>query len=403
MLGLRVRRAALGGITVLVALLSPYPDALYPFGLIAVFLAIGEILLWKLRTGRLRRRAIYVFVAVDMALLAFALLYPNPLALIDYPATLTLKLGASVYLFVMLSLLVFAFRPSVVLWGGLVGGTAWTVGVTLILLQPEYSAAFLPDPHDLESVLGAVSDPHAIDVGVRVQEVGTFLIVAGVLAVAVWRSQRLVRRQASAERERANLARYFAPAMVDQLATRDTPLTAARNAEVAVLFVDVVGFTRWAESRTPSDVVAALRDLHLRLEALIFEHGGTLDKFIGDGVMATFGTPDPGPDDAARALRCVRAILEAFPSDGPFRLALGLHWGPVILGDLGSERRMEFAVLGDTVNVASRLEHLARELDARAVISDAAVQRAGGAEADMKWHQDVGVRGRESKLDLWTL
>ena len=102
----------------------------------------------------------------------------------------------------------------------------------------------------------------------------------------------------------------------------------------------------------------------------MFAHGGTLDKFIGDSVMATFGTPQPGPRDAAHALACARAMLASLGvwnsertarGEMALRAGIGLHFGPVVLGDIGDERRLEFAVLGDTVNTASRLEGLTRE------------------------------------------
>ena len=110
----------------------------------------------------------------------------------------------------------------------------------------------------------------------------------------------------------------------------------------------------------------------------MFRHHGTLDKFIGDGMMATFGTPDPGPHDATNALGCLRAIVEEFDvwntrrilkGKEALRIALGLHYGPVVVGNIGTDRRLEFGVLGDTVNVASRIETLTRELGVVAAIS----------------------------------
>jgi len=147
--------------------------------------------------------------------------------------------------------LTFVFRPWLVLWGGLAGAVAWGAGTALMLRDPGASILSASPAASLEEVVAALADPHTIDLTVRVQEIGVFLIVAGVIAVAVWRSQRLVLRQATIERERANLARYFAPAMVDRLATSDTPLAESRETEIAVLFVDVVGFTRWTESHPP--------------------------------------------------------------------------------------------------------------------------------------------------------
>jgi adenylate cyclase len=110
----------------------------------------------------------------------------------------------------------------------------------------------------------------------------------------------------------------------------------------------------------------------------VFANYGTLDKYLGDGLMASFGTPNSGPRDAANALAAAREMTAALADwneqralrDEPaISVGIGVHWGPVVLGDIGGEHRLEFATLGDTVNVASRLEHATRDLDADIVIS----------------------------------
>ena len=275
-----------------------------------------------------------------------------------------------------------------------------------------------PDGPDA-AILRSYLQPTFIALGVHLQEVVVFCIVAVLLSIVVTRSRRLVTRQVSLERERSNLARYFSPATVDRLATRDTALSQIREQNVAVLFADIVGFTSWAERHQPAQVIGLLRDVHARLESAVFDHHGTLDKFIGDGMMATFGTPDPGPRDATNALSCVRTILKAFEDwnerlrrEGhePVRIFLGLHYGPVVVGDIGTDRRLELAVLGDTVNVASRLESLTRELNCRAVVSAEAVQ-ALEKEVDedhspaLEGFTERGTRplkGRRAKVTVWT-
>ena len=179
-------------------------------------------------------------------------------------------------------------------------------------------------------------------------------------------------------RERTNLARYFSPNMVEELAKTDEPLGAVRQQEVAVLFIDIVGFTALSEKLPPAQVIALLRDFHGRMAARIFAHGGTIDKYLGDGLMATFGTPRPGERDAADALACgvamaaeLRLWNEVRHGQGAAAVeaGIGIHFGPVVVGDMGGEGALEFAVIGDTVNVAARLEALSRSLDADIVIS----------------------------------
>ncbi len=246
------------------------------------------------------------------------------------------------------------------------------------------------------------------------------LLVVGALAAVVWRSRRLVIDQAASARERANLARYFPPTIVDQLAELDQPLGIVRSQPVAVMFADIVGFTRLAERQEPAVIVALLRRFHGLMERAIFDHDGTLDKFLGDGVMCTFGTPAAGPSDAANAFRCARAMVAAIDvwngersaaGEPPIRLSIGIHYGEVVLGDIGSERRLEFAVLGDVVNVASRLEESTRELASQVVVSDDLVRQArdqagDGADvmlAGFRAGPPQKLRGREEPVVVWTL
>ena len=122
-------------------------------------------------------------------------------------------------------------------------------------------------------------------------------IFGAMLAFVVRRSRDLVLREAGAARERANLARYFSPTVVDELAGRDEPLGPVRRQDVAVLFADLVGFTSLAAEAQPEEVMRMLRELHARMEAEVFAHRGTLEKFIGDALYATFGVHRGGGHD----------------------------------------------------------------------------------------------------------
>ncbi len=182
------------------------------------------------------------------------------------------------------------------------------------------------------------------------------------------------------------------------------------------MFVDIVGFTKMAEQFSPEQIVSVLREFHARMETAVFEHNGTLDKFLGDGLMVTFGTPDPSPENAKNAVDCSLAMqqtitewnsVRALQGQQPILLSIGIHYGEVVLGDIGSERRLEFAVLGDVVNVSSRLEALSRKLGAQVVVSNDAVEAAGGLAAiSDKGMVSCGpqqLRGREEPVSVWIL
>ena len=168
----------------------------------------------------------------------------------------------------------------------------------------------------------------------------------------------------------------------------------------------------------PEEVIDLLRAFHRLTEKAVFGHDGTLDKYIGDGLMATFGTPAPGPRDATNALRCARALIEATDGWGrerrarglpAVRIGVGAHYGPVLLGEVGGERVVEFTVTGDTVNVASRLEALTRTLEVDVVVSEDLARRAlvegGAALAGFRPAPPQTLRGRAEPLAIrtWSL
>src|SRR5438034_2441806 len=148
------------------------------------------------------------------------------------------------------------------------------------------------------------------------------------------RIRELDRRRAAAERARTNLARYFSPNLVELLAERDEPLGAVRRQTVAVLFLDIVGFTRMAERMPPEAVVTMLRQFHERMTAQIFTCGGTVEKYIGDAIFAVFGVPQASAGDAANALSCAEMMLAALEhwngeragaGDPPLAIGIGLN------------------------------------------------------------------------------
>ena len=229
------------------------------------------------------------------------------------------------------------------------------------------------------------------------------------------------RLRAAAERARNNLSRYFSPNVVDMLAAQDEPLGAVRRQIVAVLFVDIVGFTRMAEAMAPEAVVTLLRQFHERMTSQIFACGGTVEKYIGDAIFAVFGVPNSSPEDAVNALRCAEMMLQALErwngervegGEAPLAIGIGLNYGAAVLGDVGSEHSMSFTVIGDTVNTASRLQGLTRSLGTPLVVGDALIRAvaamlpaAAGAADLLGPLADQGeqiLRGRAGPVRIWT-
>jgi adenylate cyclase len=380
----------------------------------AFFLVTGVAQFWMHRRGCAPPMAPYLFILVDSLALAALLVLPNPFVSVQVPAAMPLRYGSFLFFFVLLMQTAFSFRPRLLLWTGLCGAGAWTLAFLWVMSRPE--TIYVPPGTDMRGMLDAYFNPNYVSILKYENEVIVFLVVAAGLALLVRRSRLLVAERVDAERERANLARYFSPKVVDVLAERDEPLGRVRRQAVGVLFADLVGFTTLAEEMPPEEVMAMLRAFHGRMEEEVFRHGGCLEKFIGDALLATFGVPDVGPRDATDTLACARAMRVALegwnreraPAGLPaLRMGLGVHYGPVVLGDIGSRRSMAFATIGDTVNVTSRLQGLTRTLDRWLVASAElvqAVEREAADPSQLAGLECAGphvLRGRGAPIEVW--
>ena len=218
-----------------------------------------------------------------------------------------------------------------------------------------------------------------------------------------------------AERQRRNLMRYFSPEVAERLMNTNAPGLDDRVQTCAILFIDLVGFTGVNERLSPNEAMDLLRGFYRLTENAVLDHGGIVDKFMGDGAMAVFGIITPAPDDAANALKAARELATAM--DGlnaeltrlgltTLKIAMGLHIGPVLIGDTGGTRQFTYTVTGDPVNVASRLQHITRELGVTIAASDAIIEAARSVDGgrlvegfvEMPLHT---LRGRERPIGIW--
>lgn len=187
----------------------------------------------------------------------------------------------------------------------------------------------------------------------------------------------------------------------------------SRRLEATVLFCDLRGFTTLSERLEAEQVIAVLNRYLEAVSAAVFAHGGTVVSYQGDGVMAVFGAPLPQQDHAARALAAAREILDAaLPrfnawlmekrlADAPLDAGIGLNTGHVMSGLVGSERRVEYAAVGDATNVAARLQGLGRDAPGRLFVSDTTYERLGAAAEGLRRHGAVDLRGRREPVTVW--
>jgi adenylate cyclase len=418
LLAVKARWIALAIIAVLLPIVNFTWDVIYYHFLLAVFAFIG----WaQLKVGKLGlSKPELALIFCDLILMTSVTVIPNPWAAVDWPIAMQYRYGAFLFFFVLLAGATLAYSWRTVFAFGTWTTVLWTIGLIWAYLrpnaQPELTEKLMAVWRE-EPLLAAILDPNSFNLGLRIQEPVVYLISAGILALMVKRSNELLRSHAASERERTNLARYFSPNVVEELSHNDEPLKVVRTQDVAVLFVDIVGFTEYSDGREPDWVIATLRQFHAAMEKEVFKHGGTLDKYLGDGLMATFGTPFTTDADASNALTCAQAMIVAVDAlnnknsatgEAPIVASFGLHYGPVVLGDIGANR-LEFAVIGNTVNVASRLEALTRQLDCKLVVSEDLVGRVK-SEADklssildgLEQQPPQSIRGLASPIAIWT-
>lgn len=255
--------------------------------------------------------------------------------------------------------------------------------------------------------------PHAALAG-ELARLAVIALTSGVLFVTARRTRRVLTDFIKETRLRANLARYFSPAIADELARTGPEAQSFRPQKAAVMFVDIRGFTAMAEGMTADELAEFLNDYRRRVCLPVSEHGGIVDKFIGDGIMAVFGVPEPNHDDARNAVNCALALLRAVDrwnvdrsnaSRPAVKIGIGIHFGDVIAGALGDEQRLEFTVIGDTVNAANRIEELAGELGLRLLVSADALDTTESFGDAVAWEllPEQALRGRRRPIRLFAL
>ncbi|MFL6791095.1 MAG: adenylate/guanylate cyclase domain-containing protein [Bradyrhizobium sp.] len=238
------------------------------------------------------------------------------------------------------------------------------------------------------------------------------ILVCGMLAGAVGMQ---LRRQfeasilAATARDRVTnlFGQHVSPQVVERLMAEGTN-TNSDIRRVAVMFVDFRSFTAGARSRSPQEVVDRLDGAFAVLVDILDRHGGIVNKFLGDGFLALFGAPLQAHDAVHRAVLAAREMLAANEqanqaTSWPLRIGIGIHVGEVVAGNIGSPRRKEYTVIGDTVNFAARLEALNKELNSQFLISSAVRDALGEEAGDAVSRGEIPVRGYEQPVAVWQL
>lgn len=304
----------------------------------------------------------------------------------------------------MIAAMTLTLRPLHVVIVGLGVATTLIGFFAVAALDPATTFAW----YSAETMLGPAVSPSRLVI--------ELLAVGGATtgaAIATSFARRTVREAVALQRTTDHLSRYFSPDIASGIRDGGEAFLqpGGREQEVVVLFSDLAGFTRACSALPASEALAMLSEYQERMVVEIFRAGGTLDKFIGDGIMATFGTPTPVADAADRAVRAARGMISALADlnlervkrgQRPLTQRIGIHAGLAIVGNVGTHQRMEFTVIGDTVNVASRIEYACKQIGKAAMLSAAVVERLTAAVA-LEPVGPVALDGQPQPLELYAL
>jgi adenylate cyclase len=210
----------------------------------------------------------------------------------------------------------------------------------------------------------------------------------------------MVEGLAERERIREAFGTYVDPDVAQHILSEGTSL-AGEQVEITVMFIDIRNFTGFAESTPAEAVVAAINELFEQIVPSIHAHGGRVDKFVGDGLMAVFGAPRRQPDHADAALAAALQIDRTVTSSAGLRIGIGLNSGPVVAGNVGGAGRLEFSVIGDAVNVAARVEAATRETGDRILVAERTVQLLRKPHTELEERTGVELKGKRERVRLF--
>jgi class 3 adenylate cyclase len=289
--------------------------------------------------------------------------------------------------------------------------TALLVAALVALLDGLFLARHLTRPiRSLVAATRALAERTFQSVDARVtrrgDELGTLGRAFDSMAVTLDAKERELVAQTQV---RAALSRYLSPDVVDLVVSNPDKLRlGGERREVTIFFADVVGFTKLSESQPPEIIVALLNELFTFATEIIQRRGGIIDKFIGDCIMAVWGSPQSHPDDALRAVQAAEDLRRWLDVGNrrwrerwgiEIQLAIGVHTGPAVAGNVGSEKRMEYTVIGDTVNVAARLESMAQP--GQILVSESTRERIGESGLDLVPAGERKLHGRTAATRIY--
>jgi adenylate cyclase len=345
-------------------------------------------------------------IAIDMALL-YGLIWSFHLQYMQ-PASFYLKAPTQQYVYIFIALRALRFEVRYVVLAGLAAALGWLALIGYVLFA---------DPHNAMITRSYVEylTSNSILIGAEVDKLVTIAAVTTILALAIHGARRATARAAFGSYAEENLSRFFAPEIARRISRSGDAINAGAGEarEAAILNLDVRGFTRLASTASPQEVMSVLADYQRRMVPIIQRHGGAIDKFLGDGIMATFGATRPMADYAARAMAALEECMGEADAWSAEQAALGrppltingaLASGRIVAGAVGDATRLEYTVIGDAVNLSAKLEKHNKVAGCRALALketyDAACAQGYSPQGQHRAMSGVSVGGVATPLEL---
>jgi adenylate cyclase len=363
--------------------------------MICAFFMLGVVALILARPRLWRPWHAYAFVGADVTLMIAGLHYGLKVTHLSGAFAFTIPVTSAMP--VLLAVGSLRFRPRVQVFATVLMAAGIAIAVATAGLASGAGAAFVvPD--------GLFAVPQ------NILRLVMLILVGAVLAFSMARSRALLIRSVRETTQRQTLRRFLPAEIADVMETdRFGELQRGRRLKAAIVFVDIRNSTALAETMDPARLSVLISSFRRRVTAAAQAHQGVIDKFIGDGALVIFGAPEPRADDAARALAFGRDLArrisrwdEKRGREEPVRIGIGAHVGEIFCGLIGDEERLEFTVLGDTVNIAARIEELTKEVGVPVLASREAVAEAGELELWREIKRDT-LRGRSEPVAVMEL
>jgi len=345
-------------------------------------------------------------ILIDMALL-YSLIWSFHLQYMQ-PASFYLKAPTQQYVYIFIALRALRFEVQYVVLAGIAAALGWLAMIGYVVFGDPANAMITRDyVHYMTS--------NSILLGAEFDKVITIAAVTTILAFAIHGARRMMTQAVTGSHAQENLSRFFAPEIARHISREGDAISAGEGEarDAAILNLDVRGFTKLASMASPQEVMTVLADYQRRMVPIIQRHGGAIDKFLGDGIMATFGATRPLTDYAARAMAALEECMIAAADWSAEQEAAGrpsltingaLASGRIVAGAVGDETRLEYTVIGDAVNLSAKLEKHNKVEGCRALALketyDAALAQGYRPQAQHRMLSGVSVGGVAAPVDL---